>query len=90
MEHVDSIRIDSDEGGFTLELDGVIYDIHAVALELHAQVVAQIGPYAREAELARATMPPSYEPGDAYSVDDPKHPDWHDAMADMWDSRRNK
>ena len=90
MEHVYSIKIDSDERGFTMEIDGETFNIHGVAFELYSQVVKEIGPWVREAELARATMPPSYEPGEAYSADDPKHPDFHDAMANMWDSRRGK
>ena len=90
MQHVDRIKIDTDEQGFTLGIDGETYNIHGVALELYDQVVKEIGPWVREAEIARTTMPPSYEPGEAYSADDPKHPDWHDAMADMWDRRPGK
>jgi hypothetical protein len=91
----DSMKIDDDEGRFLLvietdEGDTIQVDFHGIALEFEAEVRKELRPYALEAEHARATMPPSYEPGEAYSTDDPKHPNWHDAMADLWDNREGK
>ena len=88
MRIADSIKIDTDEGRFVMivddEMKGLItYDIHAIALELEAQVRRELRPYALEAEYARMTMPPSYPDDDTgYALDDPKHPTYYERMVD--------
>ena len=37
--------------------------------------------------VARGTFRRPSEDADAYPVDDPKHPDYHDTMSDLWDMR---
>jgi hypothetical protein len=81
-----SVKIDTDEGRIVLliesdEDDTITVDIHGCALEFYAQVQARLYPYVIEAEMARATMS-TYDEADAYEIDDPKHPTYHERMAD--------
>lgn len=95
MRHAESLKIDTDEGSFVLEVetdDAVIrYDIHHLALEFEAEVRRELRPYALEAEHARATMPElvtsrpvsvedAIEAG--YALDDPKSPGYYERMVD--------
>jgi hypothetical protein len=85
MITADSITFDEDEGRIVMIVttdDGAVlrFDIHAVALDFYAEVRREIGPWAHEAEMARATMPPSYDSADAYALDDPKHPTYYERM----------
>lgn len=94
--HADSLKIEADERGFVLIVqtdtyeDPLVINIHACAVELYDQVRREIRPYVLEMEHARITMPPSYDPADAYDTDDPKHPMFHETMVGMWDSRPGK
>lgn len=92
MNHADSVRIETDEGRIVMIVehdDGTdTYDIHAIALEVEAEMRRELGPWAQEAALARRTMPDSLE--DGYDRGDPKHPDWHDTLAGIYDSREGK
>lgn len=93
MTHVYETAIEEDEGRFVLVLHTdngpERFEIHSCAIELYEQVRREIGPWVREAEMARATMPQPYD-GEGYDLDDPKHPDWHSTMAGVWDSRPGK
>jgi hypothetical protein len=91
----DSMKIDDDEGRFLLvietdEGDRIEVNFHSIALEFEAEVRKELRPYALEAEHARATMAPSYDPADAYDPDDTKHPMFHALVSEMWDNRKGK
>lgn len=96
MIRVDEIRIDTDEGRFVLYLDGEPYDIHAVALELEAQVRRELRPYAIEAEHALAfdegaeCENAADELGEGYEPTDPKSDGYFDRLATLHDSRGGK
>jgi hypothetical protein len=81
----DSIKIDTDEGRFILVIDteeiGTLrVNFHRVALEFEDEERKELRPYALEAVHARATMPSSYDEGDGYDLDDPKHPTFYERM----------
>ena len=93
----DSVYLDTDEGRFQLHIhtdEGEhVYDIHADALKFYENVQAELGGWAREALDARhavrngvslteyLTGAPEVDP-DAYALDDPKHPTYHERMVD--------
>jgi hypothetical protein len=81
----DNIRIDTDEGRFILVIDteeiGTLrVNFHNIALEFEDEVRRELRPYALEAYHARATKPASYDEGDGYDLDDPKHPTYYERM----------
>ena len=85
----EEIKIECEENGFHLVVDGerwLIADPEA----LYDHVKATIGPWLYERDMAKATMPPDYDPRGAYDIGDPKHPDWHSVHADIWDARAGK
>ena len=94
-DRAETVKIDDDDGRFLLVVttehgDRFAFDIHAIALEVEAEVRRELRPYALEAQHARATMPPSYDAAEAYALDDPKHPTYHDRMSSIYDDRRGK
>lgn len=95
MITADTITIDNDEGRTLLVItteEGATlrFDIHSIALDFYATVKRELGPYVHEAESARAAVARGEsleeytagvdEQADAYALDDPKHPTWHDRM----------
>jgi hypothetical protein len=52
----------------------------------HEEFVARINAYGREAD----EMDAEYDAREAYELDDPKSPGFHDRLADIWDSREGK
>jgi hypothetical protein len=93
MNHVYETAIEEDEGRFVLVLHTdngpERFEIHSCAIELYEQVRREIGPWVREAQIARATMPGPVDDG-GYDRSDPKHSDWHSTRADIWDARVGK
>jgi hypothetical protein len=101
MANAEDIRIVGDERGFELhvlvdedptitESGWLIVNVHSVAEQLYNQARVEIGPWLREAEEARASMPPNFGEEDedsGYDLSDPKHPTYHDRMSEIWDSR---
>lgn len=104
MANVEDVRIVGDENGFELHLlvdedptitksGWLIVNVHSVAEQLYDQARVEIGPWLREMEEARASIPlTAYGPERAeddsgYSPDDPKHPTYHDRYASLSDDR---
>ena len=94
----DSLSIDTDEGRFVLvitddEGDRAVINFHHLALEFYEEVQRELRPWYLEAESARSavaagaslneylTGTPDVDP-DAYALDDPKHPTYHERMVD--------
>ncbi len=105
-----SIRIECEEDGFHLIIDGdspdleysaAILDYRIQDIDLNAfydQVKARIGPYLQERDEALAIGRGQWHTAwdidksiaDAYDRSDPKHPDYHDSMSAIYDSREGK
>ncbi len=95
MQDATHIEIDSDESGFFLSVyaEGERHDFRIEGLQerLYDQTRARIGPWLREREDARRTLPMAYIDGSgAYDLSDPKHPEFHSIHADIWDMREGK
>jgi predicted metal-dependent phosphoesterase TrpH len=103
MTNADRIEIESDERGFELHVwvdeeprvhDSGLMVLNIQNIDLDAfydQVKARIGPYLRERDEARRTLPTAvHADSEAYDLSDPKHPDWHSVHADLYDSREGK
>ena len=86
MMIAEDIKIECEENGFHLCVDGETWLI-ANPEALYDHVKAAIGPWLRERDDARATMPPSYDAREAYDITDPKHPDHHDTFSAIADQR---
>ncbi len=96
----ESVKVDSDEGSFTLEIestegDRITVNIHGIDLDaFYDQVKGRIGPYLREMHEAQvahgAQKRAEYDAREAYATSDPKHPDFHSVHADIYDSREGK
>lgn len=98
MIRVHDVSIDIDEQGFELVLDTdsgeFRVNIQMVALKLHDLVRREIGPYAAEAEQARADIATGTfsvraeilelitDQDSGYALDDPKHPTYYERMVD--------
>lgn len=73
----DTIKLDSDEKGFYLEVESDEGDfleirMHNLAEDLFGQVMTGVGVWLAERDAAVAAMPRREEDPEAYSVDDPK------------------
>jgi hypothetical protein len=77
--------------------------IHHIDLNaFYDQVKGQLGPYLNEMHAARTAVaagvtlnaflcrPEDIDESGGYAADDPKHPTFHDRMADVWDMRGEK
>lgn len=86
----ETVTVEADENGFELHVldsDGhrYVFNVHACAWDLAANVDATIGAWRREGEDVRATMRQAAAIADVeggYALDDPKHPTWADRQAD--------
>jgi hypothetical protein len=98
--HAESITVESDEGRTVLEImDGesgkrLTVNIHDCDLDaFYDQVKARIGPYLRERDEARRTLPTRFEcdPDESggYDLSDPKHAAFHSTHSDLWDVMRD-
>ena len=94
----DSVTVDTDEGEFTLEIendgDRLVVNIHGIDLDaFYDQVKARIGPYLRERDEARRTLPARFEcdPDESggYDLSNPKHAAFHSTHVDLWDVIRD-
>lgn len=93
-DRVSDIRIDTNEGRFILVMDGQVFDIHDVALELESEVRREIRPYALEAEHARQAVARGEtldeylgrDTDEGYEPTDPKHPMYHALVSELTDS----
>lgn len=92
----DMVKIESDERGFELHIntdEGYFsFNVHGVAVELLEEIKRTIEQWYAEGESVRMSVGGlTYEDGvrarEAYDRSDPKHPDYHDHMASMWDDR---
>jgi hypothetical protein len=103
IARADSVRIECEEDGFWMEVDfsyaphmtedgRIRFNIHSIDLDaFYDQVKARIGPYLRERDEARRTLPMAvYADSEAYELSDPKHPDFHSVHVDLWDARDGK
>jgi hypothetical protein len=52
----------------------------------HEDFVARVNAYGRDDD----PRDPAYDAREAYELDDPKSPGFHDRMADVWDNREGK
>jgi len=91
-DRIDGVLIDPDENGFHLILSGEERDYNftldqQAATELHAAVATEITPWLLEKDTPRLRALPLDE---VYELTDPKHPDYHDTMSEVWDSRPDK
>jgi hypothetical protein len=88
----EDIQVEWDEGGCFLMVDGERWKV-ADPEALYDRVKAVIGPWLRERDEAKATMPAYFacDPDESgYDVSDPKHPDHHSIHVDIWDMREGK
>jgi hypothetical protein len=91
-----TVTIHEDERGFELHVSSdeglFVFNIHGIDLDaFYDQVKARIGPYLRERDEARRTLPMAvYADSEAYELSDPKHPDFHSVHVDLWDARDGK
>lgn len=102
MTAVEGVRIDSDERGFELHVivdewpeDGgsglMILNVQAVAEELFDAVKSSIGPWLQERDAAYLEWQATRSSSDGvydFELDDPKHPTFHERMADAADHAR--
>jgi hypothetical protein len=102
----ESITLESDDRGFELhftvteephvdENGYMVVNIQACDLDaFYDQVRSRIGPYLRERDEARRTLPVAFacdpDESDGYDLSDPKHPEFHSVHADIWDARDGK
>lgn len=90
---IEGVLIESDETGFKLILSGYHaeyhFDIHGIADELWRTVKREIEPWYLEGQRIRVEVERERKrfPGEAYAPTDPKHPDYHDTMSELWDNR---
>jgi hypothetical protein len=105
MTNADRIEIESDERGFELHVwvdeeprahDSGLMVLNIQNIDLDAfydQVKARIGPYLRERDEARRTLPTRFEcdPDESggYDLSDPKHAAFHSTHSDLWDVMRD-
>ena len=93
-----TIKIECDERGFTITIDGDSVDPDYTAGEytwriedpeaLYETVKREIGPWLYERDQAKATVPLSRaDEEDAYELSDPKHPRFHSTHVEIWDAR---
>lgn len=82
---IDGVLIDTDEDGFHLILSGAQAEyrlnIHAVALELMRAVDREVRPWWQEGGWQNAASRYFYDSLNAYALDDPKHPTYHERMS---------
>jgi hypothetical protein len=106
IEELASVEIECEEDGFYLVVEGhdpesgyqasqYRWKLNEIDLDaFYDQVKARIGPYLRERDEARRTLPARFEcdPDESggYDLSDPKHPDFHSVHADIWDMRDGK
>jgi hypothetical protein len=93
-------KIECDEDGFHLivetdEEDPMDFRIVDAEDALHGAVKDVIGPWIAERNAAwqdyqRGARAREDYDREAYSLDDPKHADFHSVHADIWDSRAGK
>lgn len=93
----DSVEIDDDEGRWLIRIvttDGETYTfgIHGVAFEFAgSQGLRDLLEWRGEGESVRVErrlhLIDDRERDDGYTLDDPKHPDYHDVMSGLADDR---
>ncbi len=98
-DKIDGVLIDPDENGFHLILSGEDREYNftldaSAAQQLVTAVAVEISPWIREMrknseEYASSRLGPVGASG-GYDPTDPKHPDYHDTMSEVWDSREGK
>lgn len=96
----ESVKVDSDEGRLTLEVEDVngerlTVDVHGIDLDaFYTSVKSGVGGYLRERDEARRTAPGTttwtWDADTPYDLSDPKHPEFHSIHADIWDARDGK
>jgi hypothetical protein len=91
---VEEIKLEGEEDGWHLlvqDADGNDYDfrIQGVAYEFAgSRGLLGLLEWRAEGEAARLSRPPRDEPEETgYALDDPKHPTFHERMADLADAR---
>jgi hypothetical protein len=107
VDSIEGIKIECDEDGWHLILEGDFVDTFKsyladesageinlrffddVALKLANEETKQIRLWWQEGQAAAASYIPPVEPHDCgYELSDPKHPTFHDRMAEYTDSLR--
>lgn len=104
-DRIDGVLIEPEESGFHLILSGEERDYNftldqQTATELHAAVATEITPWLLERDQAKRQIARTFDIPEAfvcnpdesggYDTSDPKHPDYHDTMSEVWDSRPDK
>ena len=96
------ITIECEEDGFWLVLRPETEHEPLYGLRVHIEdpealydhVKTAIEPWLREQDEARTSRPFTFshapEGESGYDLSDPKHPDYHDTMSEVWDSRPGK